>query len=182
MGWLFSHYWRQFSTALLYFKDFSDLQPKLSHGQHLLSVPGLSFRDGSFISVFIKDNLTRIIFCDSHLPSASFCMTDLLLLWPFLLCILEATSYIYMWMFGVGDWNWPEKKTNGEVICVSLVSVVSVWEGLVCWIPVFTDCFGWFWGWCWRNSFSNFTAALPFLTRLPVTSFTCCLPISKLVW
>lgn len=85
-----------------------------------------------------------------------------------------------MCVFGVGNWSWPEKKPLGEVTSVSLVSLVSLWEGqFQC---LFTDWFVWFWGWCWRSSFSHFTSALAFVTRSPVTSYSNCLPIPKLVW
>lgn len=142
-----------------------------------------SEKASSFISVFIKGNLIHIIFCNSHVPFASFCMTDLPLWWLFFLCILQAHFHVYTWMFEGRNWNWPEKNKPWEVVWVSLTSLVLLWEVLSAefWC-LFTDWFGWFWGWYRRNYFSNFASALPFIARFPVTCFTNCLPISKLVW
>lgn len=138
MGWLFSLYQRQnlvlssftSKTFLIYSSNL------VMDSIWCLCLGCPSEQASSFISVFIKDNLACIILCNSHLLLAFSCMTGLPLLWPFFLCMLQANIYIYMWVFAVGNRNWPEKKI-GEVIWVSLVSLMSVWEGLVWWIPVF---------------------------------------------
>lgn len=136
MGWLFLLYWR-WNLVLPSFtsKTFLIYSPNLVMDSVCCLCLGCpSNKPSSFISVFIKDSL--IILYNSHLPLASSCMTDLSL-WPFFLCILQTNLPICMWMFGVGNWNWPEKKPLGEVVWVSLVSLVSLWKGLVWRIAAF---------------------------------------------
>lgn len=114
MGWLFSLYQRQnlvlssftSKTFLIYSSNL------VMDSIWCLCLGCPSEQASSFISVFIKDNLACIILCNSHLLLAFSCMTGLPLLWPFFLCMLQANIYIYMWVFAVGNRNWPEKKNR----------------------------------------------------------------------
>lgn len=140
-----------------------------------------SEKASSFSSVFTKDCLILIILCTSHLPLASSCMTDLPLLWPFFLCVLQADLPIYMGMFGVGNWSWPEKKKNTRGGRLRIFSITGVFMGG--WIPVFIYrliCL--ILRLMLKELILAFHFSFGFITRSPVTSVTSCLPISKLVW
>lgn len=133
MGWLFLLYRRQ-NLVLSSFtsKTFLIYSSNLVMDSICCLCLGCpSEQASSFISVFIKDDLVCIILCNSHLPLASSYMTDLPLLWPFFLCILQADLYIYMWMFGVGNWNWPEEKKN-RWCHLSVFSITGVCMGGSC--------------------------------------------------
>lgn len=172
----------EFSAALFYSRDFSDLEPKWSHGQRLLSVPGLSFREGFIFLQCIYQGLSYSHHFMYQPSSLGFLLYDRLAI--IMAILLMRTTSWFTYLYGhvwSGELELARKKKNTRGGRLRIFSITGVFMGG--WIPVFIYrliCL--ILRLMLKELILAFHFSFGFITRSPVTSVTSCLLISKLVW